>query len=331
MAGAMEALCELSLDLFAVVDLDGRFRWLNPAWERTLGYRAEDLLSKPFLDLVHPDDVEETLAVASLVASEGSEQPRFRNRYRKADGSYCWLEWVSKTSGELIYATAREVTRQVEAEQLRASYELMLEQQVRERTRELEESRREILRRLALAAEYRDDATHEHAERVGWLAAALARELGCVEDFVERIRQAAPLHDLGKLAISDTILLKPGRLDPPERQQVETHAAAGAAILSGSRFDVLQLAQEIALTHHEWWDGSGYPNGLRREAIPVSGRVVALADVFDALTHDRPYKHAWPLERALAKIRSLSGHQFDPRVVEAFDRLYTHAPLQAVG
>jgi GAF domain-containing protein len=193
---------------------------------------------------------------------------------------------------------------------------------------ELEQARLETLRRLALAAEYRDDQTQEHTERVARTAALLAEGLGLSEAEVTLLKQAAPLHDIGKLAISDALLLKPGKLTREEFEQVKKHAAAGAAILSGSAYDVLCLAEEIALTHHEWWDGSGYPAGLKGEVIPPSGRIVALADVFDALTHPRPYKRAWPVTDAVTEIERLRGRQFDPAVVEAFRSL---DPLALVG
>jgi HD-GYP domain-containing protein (c-di-GMP phosphodiesterase class II) len=183
---------------------------------------------------------------------------------------------------------------------------------------ELSAARLETLRRLALAAEFRDDATFEHTRRVARTAGLIARRLGLDDEDVELLELAAPLHDLGKLAVSDTVLLKPGRLDEAELLQIRAHPAAGAAILEGSSSDVLRLAREIALTHHEWWDGSGYPAGLAGVAIPLPGRIVALADVFDALVHPRPYKAAWPLERAVAEVRSLAGRQFDPAVVDAF-------------
>jgi response regulator RpfG family c-di-GMP phosphodiesterase len=186
---------------------------------------------------------------------------------------------------------------------------------------ELEEARLETLQRLALAAEYRDDATYEHTERVARTSFLLAGRLGLSESEASLIRQAAPLHDIGKLAVSDTVLLKPGKLTAEEFEQIKGHAAAGAAILSGSSSDVLCLAQEIALTHHERWDGSGYPAGLEGDAIPLSGRIVALADVFDALTHVRPYKQAWPLAKAVGEICGLVGRQFDPAVVAAFREL----------
>jgi putative nucleotidyltransferase with HDIG domain len=172
-----------------------------------------------------------------------------------------------------------------------------------------------------LAAEFRDDSTFEHTQRVARTASLLAAELGLPAGEVALIEQAAPLHDIGKLAVSDTLLLKPGRLTPEEFALVKQHAEAGAAIFADSRSDVLRLAQEIAISHHEWWDGSGYPNGLAGERIPLSGRIVAVADVFDALTHERPYKPAWTPARAAGEIRRLNRRQFDPAIVNAFDRL----------
>lgn len=182
----------------------------------------------------------------------------------------------------------------------------------------LEAARLEILQRLALAAEYRDDATHQHTERVARLTALVAERLGLPRARVLLLRQAAPLHDIGKLGVSDTLLLKPGKLTSQEFARVKQHTTCGAAILSGSTSDVLRLAEEIALTHHEWWDGSGYPAGLQGDAIPLSGRIVAIADVFDALTHTRPYKPAWPVAQALNEIVRLRARQFDPLVVDAF-------------
>jgi putative two-component system response regulator len=186
---------------------------------------------------------------------------------------------------------------------------------------QLEEERLETLRRLARVAEYRDDATHEHTERVAHTAQLLSEQLRLSESKTSLIRQAAPLHDIGKLAVPDAILLKPGKLTVEEFDQVKEHAAVGASILSGSSSEVLCLAEEIALTHHEWWDGSGYPAGLEGDSIPVSGRIVALADVFDALIHTRPYKAAWPLTKAVREIRNLAGRQFDPRIVDLFCEL----------
>jgi putative two-component system response regulator len=193
----------------------------------------------------------------------------------------------------------------------------MLEVKVRERTRALEAAQIEIIERLAKAAEFRDDNTGQHTERVGQMAALLARKIGLPDAQVALIRRAAPLHDVGKLGVPDAILLKQGRLTPDEFDIVKTHTTIGARILSGSRFPLLQLAEEIALSHHERWDGSGYA-GVARDRIPLAGRVVAVADVFDALTQQRPYKEAWPIGEALAELDRERGCQFDPQLVDAF-------------
>ncbi|MGZ4419385.1 MAG: HD-GYP domain-containing protein [Gaiellaceae bacterium] len=193
--------------------------------------------------------------------------------------------------------------------------------ELEQRTVDLEDSRLETLQRLALAAEYRDDDTFQHTERVGRTALLLAQELGLPEQEAELIHLAAPLHDVGKLGVPDHILLKPGFLTSIEFAQMTQHTRDGACILANSTSDVLQLAEQIALSHHEWWNGKGYPHGLEAEQIPLAARIVALADVFDALTHERPYKHAWPLDQAIAEIHTLRGEQFDPTVVDAFDQL----------
>ncbi len=317
---------EMSLDLIATADFDGYFKRLNPSWQRILGYSDEELRTHPYLEFVHPDDRDATIAEAKKLAEARGDAINFRNRYRCKDGSYRWLEWNSKADERLIYAVARDITERKRAEETLERHAELLEQAVRERTRELEEARIETLQRLAIAAEYRDDETYEHTERVGRAAALVAQRLRLPARDVTLIRQAAPLHDLGKLGISDSILLKPGKLTFEEFELIKSHATIGASILADSSSDVLRLAEEIALSHHEWWDGNGYPTGLRGEAIPLSGRIVAIADVFDALTHSRPYKDAWPVADAVAEIRRLSGRQFDPRSVDAFDQL-EHAAL----
>jgi putative two-component system response regulator len=196
-----------------------------------------------------------------------------------------------------------------------------LEELVSERTRDLEQARVEILDRLALAGEYRDDDTQEHAWRIGRTSALLAIELGLPEREVDLIRRAAPLHDIGKIGIPDSILLKPSRLTDDEFETIKTHTTIGAQILSGSTSPVLTLAESIALTHHERWHGGGYPRGMSGEEIPLPARLVAVADVFDALTHERPYKDAWPVDEAVAEILNQNGRQFDPAVVSAFAKL----------
>jgi putative two-component system response regulator len=195
-----------------------------------------------------------------------------------------------------------------------------LEATVRERTRELEEAQFEIIGRLAAAAEFRDDNTGHHTQRVGQMSALLARELGGTAEHIALIRRAAELHDVGKIGIPDTILLKIGRLTPEEFAVVKTHTTIGARILSGGKFPLLRLAEEIAFNHHERWDGSGYA-GLRGGDIPLAGQIVAVADVFDALTQERPYKPAWPVAEAIGEIDRQRGRQFAPDVVDAFLRI----------
>lgn len=193
-----------------------------------------------------------------------------------------------------------------------------LEETVRERTSELEATRLDALERLAAAAEYRDHATGEHAQRVGLLAALLGQRLGLSVSEVELVRRAAPLHDVGKIGIPDHILLKPGRLTQAEYQQMQQHVDVGTRLLSGGRSQLIVMAERIARYHHERWDGSGYPLGLRGDDIPLVGQIVALADVFDTLASERPYKAAWQVADAVEEIRRQRGRWFAPRVVDAF-------------
>ena len=204
----------------------------------------------------------------------------------------------------------------------------ILEAKVRDRTRELEAAQIEIIERLARAAEFRDDNTGQHTERVGQMAALLARQIGLPDAQVSLIRRAAPLHDVGKIGIPDSVLLKLGKLTPEEFEIVKTHTTIGARILSGSRFTILRLAEEIAFNHHERWDGDGYV-GMSGSAIPLTGRIVALADVFDALTQKRPYKAAWPVSEAISEIDRQRGRQFDPALVDAFLRVIEQREPQA--
>ncbi len=204
-----------------------------------------------------------------------------------------------------------------ETEAIRKANEL-LEHKVSERTQELEEARLEIVTRLALAAEYRDDTTGQHTQRVGTLAARIAQHLGMGADEVELLRLAARLHDVGKIGVSDVLMLKPGKLTPEEFERIKLHTTIGAQILGGGQSPLLQLAEVVALTHHERWDGRGYPAALGGDAIPLPGRIVAVADVFDALISHRPYKAPWTTTQARAEIERGAGTQFDPAVVAAF-------------
>jgi len=183
---------------------------------------------------------------------------------------------------------------------------------------ELFKSRIEMLERLAVTAELRDDSTGEHSYRVGMLSGLIAEEYGCDHETCFMLDLAARLHDIGKIGVPDAILLKPASLNDAERQIMRTHTTVGAELLSKSNIPHMQMAEEIARHHHEWWDGSGYPGNLSGSAIPLSARITALADVYDALTHKRPYKEAWPIDDALAEIARLKGSQFDPQLTDVF-------------
>ncbi len=190
--------------------------------------------------------------------------------------------------------------------------------EVEKAVRTLREREAEIIFRLSLAVEYRDNDTGDHTWRVARYSQIMAEALGLDADLCRRVYLAAPLHDVGKVAIPDGVLLKPGRLDPDEFALIRTHAAIGKRILGGSNCELIGLAADIAESHHERWDGGGYPHGLSGEAIPLAARIVAVADVFDALTTQRPYKAAMPLDKARACIEAESGRHFDPACVAAF-------------
>ncbi len=192
------------------------------------------------------------------------------------------------------------------------------------------EAQHDALLRLALAGEYRDDNTWEHTQRVGVMAARLGRSFGLDDTEVDMIRAAAPLHDIGKIAVPEGILLKPDRLTEEEFEVVKTHAALGARILEESSAPLFRTAERICRTHHERWDGTGYPDGLIGEDIPLAGRLVAVADVFDILVHERPYKEEMSVEDAADELRRNAGTQFDPAVVDAFEELGT-ATWQALA
>jgi putative two-component system response regulator len=199
-----------------------------------------------------------------------------------------------------------------------------LEHRVRARTREVEASRLELLDRLALAAEYRDDLTGAHTRRVAATAAALGRRLGLDGRTVRLLELAAPLHDIGKIGIPDAVLRKSGLLDGDERSIMRRHTLIGARMLASSDSPVLNLAEDIAMRHHERWDGNGYPEGLSSYQIPLAARIVAVADVFDALCCARPYKPPWSTDRAVSEVIEAAGAQFDPDVVRAFSELDHH-------
>jgi putative two-component system response regulator len=196
-----------------------------------------------------------------------------------------------------------------------------LEKMVRLRTEELLATRLEIIRRLGRAAEFKDNETGMHVIRMSHYARLMAAKLDISEEWADLVFHASPMHDIGKIGIPDQILLKPGPLDEAERRVMCTHPQMGAEIIGEHQAELLKMAKEIALTHHEKWDGSGYPQGLHGEEIPLAGRITAVADVFDALTAERPYKKAWSVERAMANIDNDAGTHFDPGLVPIFHEI----------
>jgi putative two-component system response regulator len=194
----------------------------------------------------------------------------------------------------------------------------VLELKVRDRTRELRETRLEVIHRLGRAAEFRDQGTGMHLLRISQFSQSMARVIGLPVEQSDLLLSASPMHDIGKIGIPDRILFKAGRLDGEEWEIMKTHTTIGAELLSGHDSPLMRMAAQIALTHHERWDGSGYPCGLKGAEIPIEGRIVALVDVFDALISKRPYKERWPIEDAVRTVEAGSGTAFDPDLVPCF-------------
>lgn len=289
----------------ALVSLDGRLTRVNRALCEMLAYPAEELVGMTISSLTHPEDpVIDTVQMGRLVA-HGQRTHQLTKRYLRRDGEAvhatvsinALLDHAGRPTQ--FYGQFKDITERLQAAE------------------DLDHARLETLTRLAAVAEQRDDDTGEHARRVAQLAGAVAERIGMPAERVALIRLAAPLHDIGKIAIPDAVLLKPDRLTPGEFELIKQHTSIGADMLSGSTFPPLAMAEQIALTHHERWDGAGYPQGLSGDHIPLAGRIVAIADVFDALTHARPYKAAWSTRDALAEISRQRQHQFCPMVVDA--------------
>jgi putative nucleotidyltransferase with HDIG domain len=215
-----------------------------------------------------------------------------------------------------MYGVARDVTERKKAEEILARHQALLEEMVAQRTAELEEARWETLRCLALAAEYRDDQTYDHTQRVGRTAALLAERLGMDPEWCDLLRHAAPLHDIGKVGIPDAILNKDDRLTAGEWEFVRNHTILGERILQGA--PALRPIARLVRASHERWDGSGYPDRLRGEEIPLGARIVSVCDAYEAMVTERSYRVAMSREGACQELRRCAGAQFDPAVVEAF-------------
>ena len=235
-------------------------------------------------------------------------------------------DFISKPVDKLeLLARVRSLLKIKAYNDLRSNYQKELESEVNKRTQELRQASDKLrtasldtIYRLSMASEYKDQDTGTHIKRMSHYCAAIARRMGLDENTITAILYAAPMHDLGKIGIPDKILAKPGKLDPVEQDIMKLHTIIGAKILSRSDEEFIKLGGTIALSHHEKWDGSGYPNGLKGTAIPISGRIAAIADVFDALTSKRPYKEPISVERSLVIIKSWREIYFDPEIVDIF-------------
>ncbi len=314
---------------------DHNILYISPAYEKVWGRPLEELSAKPhaWFESIHPEDQENFVRE---VQAAKTQRRVYEHEYRiiHGDGQIRWIQGrgfpIINADGllERMVGVSKDVTKFKTVEEALRQAQLLtqqvnetLEERVYERTIDLALSQIEILKRLVRAAKYRDDDTGQHIERVSKITALIAQVLKMSPEAIKAIEQAAPLHDIGKIAISDTILLKQGELTADEYEIMKTHAEIGGDLLAGGKSNIVRMAETIARSHHEWWDGTGYPKKLSGEEIPLPGRILAVADVFDALTHERPYKAAWPVEKAVAEITNQSGCQFDPAVVKAFLQL----------
>lgn len=293
---------------------DGSRDYLSPQWLAYTGRREEDSLGDGWLEAVHPNDRAAVAAAWGLAVAEGIRyEARFR--LRRHDGEYRYFQ----SSGLPVQGERGEVVDWVGAS---ADVHDFLEAQTELETKaeQLRRASRETFDRLARAAALRDDDTAEHTSRVGRLAFETALALGMGRQEAGELGWATELHDLGKIGVPDALLRKAGPLTPEERATMETHVGLGVALLEGCESPLLRLATLVAASHHERWDGGGYPKGLRGPDIPLAGRIVAVADAYDAMTQDRPYRRAMAPEKAREILREGSGAQWDPAVVEAFLR-----------
>jgi Response regulator containing a CheY-like receiver domain and an HD-GYP domain len=235
-------------------------------------------------------------------------------------------DFISKPVDKMeLFARVRSLLKVKDYNDLMLNYRKELESEVTARTEQLKKALERIktasldtIYRLSVASEYKDKDTGAHIKRMSRYSAAVARRMGLDENTIETILYAAPMHDLGKIGIPDQILMKPAILDPAEWKIMKMHTVIGAKILQGSDAEFIKSGESIALSHHEKWDGSGYPNGVKGQEIPIAGRIVAIADVFDALTSKRPYKEPFTIEKSLAIVKEGRGTHFDPDVVDAF-------------
>jgi putative two-component system response regulator len=299
-----------------VKDLDRRYLLANQATHELVGLEPGEMLGRSDPELL-PADVELHVRESDMRVLRRNEPCEGEETVGAADREQTFLSVkfpFLDEEGNLagITGVSVDITAQHEAEQLQRDLATVRERAVEE----LRSSRQETVERLARAIELHDPEAGRHANRIARISSYLASQLGLDDEQILLLRTAAPMHDVGKIAVADAILLKPGSLTPEERSLMERHTEVGHQILTDSESELLRMAARIALTHHEWFDGSGYPRGLAGEEIPIEGRIVAVADVFDALLSDRPYRKAMSPDEAVELIRTGRGTQFDPEVVD---------------
>jgi putative two-component system response regulator len=299
-----------------VKDLDRRYLLANQATHELVGLEPGEMLGRSDPELL-PADVELHVRESDMRVLRRNEPCEREETVGAADREqtflsvkFPFLDEEGKLAG--ITGVSVDITAQHEAEQLQRDLATVRELAVEE----LRSSRQETVERLARAIELHDPEAGRHANRIARIASYLASQLGLDDEQILLLRAAAPMHDVGKIAVADAILLKPGPLTPAERSEMERHTDVGHEILTDSESELLRMAARIALTHHEWFDGSGYPRGLEGEEIPIEGRIVAVADVFDALLSDRPYRKALPADEAVEILKKGRGTQFDPEVID---------------
>jgi PAS domain S-box-containing protein len=300
-----------------VKDLDRRYLLANKVMHELAGLDPGEMIGRTDAEVLSPE-VEVLIRESDMRVLRDEEPCEREETYNSAAGGqrvflsvkFPYLDSEGKLAG--LTGVSTEITAQHEAERLQRDLAA-----ARERTiEELRSSRQETVERLAGAIELDDPEASRHASRIARIASYLASQLGLDDEQILLLKAAAPMHDVGMIAIPDEIPQKPGPLTPEERTEMQRHAEVGHQILANSESDLLQMAARIALTHHEWFDGSGYPRGLQGEEIPIEGRIVAVADVFDALLSDRPWRPAMSTADAVEVIREGRDTQFDPEVVD---------------
>lgn len=304
-----------TVDSVVITDLESVIRFVNPAFTNITGYTEEEVVGKKPNILKSPQTTLDTYKeMWGVILSGGWWRGEIINQKKSGElwHSFLSISQIRDADGQPVayIGIARDITEMKKLEE--KLYEMSLE----------------AIFMLALAAEAKDNVTGSHLQRVRYFSEAIARQVGLSKEESDEIGYSSMMHDVGKLQVPDAILQKPGKLTPEEWKEMKKHPAQGAAILRDKSF--YQVARDIAGNHHERWDGSGYPKGKRGEEIPLCSRIVAVADVFDALTTSRSYKNAWPEKVSVDKIIEGKGSFFDPRVVDAFEALFKQGVISDI-